>query len=173
MNAKRTATATKWANDNDDEHIHDAEDRKSKEIRNRRLAKKLATKQTPQGDHVVSDEQQEQSQHQEIDQQQQLRHTLRSSPFFSTPCVGPPIQSCRSVDCYEKLNRIEEGSYGIVYRARDKQTGEIVALKKLKLENEKNGFPITTLREIHTLLLAKHPNIVDVREIVVTPSYSG
>ncbi|KAI8613520.1 kinase-like domain-containing protein [Chytriomyces sp. MP71] len=86
---------------------------------------------------------------------------------------GAPLVSCRSVDNYEKLNRIEEGSYGIVYRARDRDTGEIVALKKLKLENEKNGFPVTTLREIHTLLLAKHPNIVDVREIVVTPSYAG
>ncbi|KAI9347285.1 kinase-like domain-containing protein [Obelidium mucronatum] len=85
----------------------------------------------------------------------------------------PLITSCRSVDNYEKLNRIEEGSYGIVYRARDRKTNEIVALKKLKLENETNGFPITTLREIHTLLLAKHPNIVDVREIVVTPSYQG
>lgn len=45
---------------------------------------------------------------------------------------GPPITSCRHVDNYEKLNRIEEGSYGVVYRAKDMATGEIVALKKLK-----------------------------------------
>ncbi|KAJ3020234.1 hypothetical protein HKX48_001122 [Thoreauomyces humboldtii] len=90
-----------------------------------------------------------------------------------TKLEGPPLVSCRNVDNYEKLNRIEEGAYGVVYRARDRQTGEIVALKKLKLENERNGFPVTTLREIHTLLLAKHPNIVNVKEIVVTPSMSG
>ncbi|CAG8570830.1 430_t:CDS:2 [Paraglomus brasilianum] len=80
----------------------------------------------------------------------------------------PPILAgCRSVDNYEKLNRIEEGAYGVVYRARDRATGEIVALKKLKLDKEKNGFPITSLREVKTLLQAKHANIVNVREIVV------
>ncbi|TPX36106.1 hypothetical protein SeMB42_g03236 [Synchytrium endobioticum] len=82
--------------------------------------------------------------------------------------AGPLIAGCRSVDAYEKLNRIEEGAYGVVYRARDKGTGEIVALKKLKLDKEKMGFPVTSLREIHTLLLSKHPNIVDVKEIVVS-----
>lgn len=74
---------------------------------------------------------------------------------------------CRSVENYEKLNRLAEGSYGVVYRARDRGTGEIVALKKLKLDQERNGFPITSLREVYTLLLAKHPHIVNVREIVV------
>ena len=50
------------------------------------------------------------------------------------------------------LYRIEEGTYGVVYRARDKRTEEVVALKRLKMEKEKEGFPITSLREINTLL---------------------
>ncbi|KAF8983349.1 hypothetical protein BGZ46_010471 [Entomortierella lignicola] len=79
----------------------------------------------------------------------------------------PVLTGCRSVENYEKLNRISEGTYGVVYRAKDRVTGEIVALKKLKLDQEKNGFPITSLREVYTLLLAKHPHIVNVREIVV------
>lgn len=79
----------------------------------------------------------------------------------------PVLMGCRSVENYEKLNRLAEGSYGVVYRARDRGTGEIVALKKLKLDQERNGFPITSLREVYTLLLAKHPHIVNVREIVV------
>ncbi|KAF8933901.1 hypothetical protein BGZ58_006052 [Dissophora ornata] len=79
----------------------------------------------------------------------------------------PILTGCRSVENYEKLNRISEGTYGVVYRAKDRVTGEIVALKKLKLDQEKNGFPITSLREVYTLLLAKHPHIVNVREIVV------
>ncbi|KAG9322799.1 hypothetical protein KVV02_005547 [Mortierella alpina] len=79
----------------------------------------------------------------------------------------PVLTGCRSVENYEKLNRISEGTYGVVYRARDRLTGDIVALKKLKLDQEKNGFPITSLREVYTLLLAKHPHIVNVREIVV------
>uniref|UniRef100_A0A224YLI9 cyclin-dependent kinase n=1 Tax=Rhipicephalus zambeziensis TaxID=60191 RepID=A0A224YLI9_9ACAR len=83
------------------------------------------------------------------------------------PPYLPAIQGCRSVEEFHCLNRIEEGTYGVVYRARDKQTDEIVALKRLKMEKEKEGFPITSLREINTLLKAQHPNIVTVREIVV------
>ncbi|KAK4704136.1 cell division cycle 2-like, partial [Phenoliferia sp. Uapishka_3] len=81
--------------------------------------------------------------------------------------MHPALESCRSVYCYERLNHIEEGSYGIVFRARCKTTGAIVALKKLKMDKEKNGFPITSLREIQTLMVAGHENIVRVREIVV------
>lgn len=77
------------------------------------------------------------------------------------------IQGCRSVEEFQCLNRIEEGTYGVVYRAKDKRTEEIVALKRLKMEKEKEGFPITSLREINTLLKGQHPNIVTVREIVV------
>jgi len=73
----------------------------------------------------------------------------------------------RSVYCYERLNSIEEGSYGVVFRARDKETGDIVALKKLKLDEEKNGFPITALREINSLMVCKHENVVGIREVVV------
>lgn len=79
----------------------------------------------------------------------------------------PPIQPSRSVYSYERLNQIEEGSYGVVFRARDKQTGDIVALKKLKLDEEKNGFPITALREIYALMSCRHENVVGVREVVV------
>ncbi|XP_054714916.1 cyclin-dependent kinase 11B-like isoform X2 [Uloborus diversus] len=83
------------------------------------------------------------------------------------PPYLPAIQGCRSVEEFHCLNRIEEGTYGVVYRARDKRTDEIVALKRLKMEKEKEGFPITSLREINTLLKAQHDNIVTVREIVV------
>jgi cell division cycle 2-like protein len=89
---------------------------------------------------------------------------LRERTF---PIEPPNIRPCRNVDVYEKLNHIEEGTYGIVYRARENATGEIVALKKLKLDREKNGFPITSLREISTLMAARHPNIVNIREVVM------
>ena len=89
---------------------------------------------------------------------------LRERTF---PIEPPEIRPCRNVDVYEKLNHIEEGTYGIVYRAREKATTEIVALKKLKLDREKNGFPITSLREISTLMAARHPNIVNIREVVM------
>ncbi|EFA10357.1 cyclin-dependent kinase 11B isoform X1 [Tribolium castaneum] len=83
------------------------------------------------------------------------------------PPYYPAIEGCRSLDEFQCLNRIAEGTYGVVYRFRDKRTDDIVALKKLKMEKEKEGFPITSLREINTLLKGQHPNIVTVREIVV------
>ncbi|XP_042057218.1 cyclin-dependent kinase G-2-like isoform X1 [Salvia splendens] len=87
--------------------------------------------------------------------------------------VHPPQRSfnmlhgCRSVDEFERLNRIDEGTYGIVFRAKDKKTGEVVALKKVKMDREREGFPLTSLREINILLSIHHPSIVDVKEVVV------
>lgn len=80
---------------------------------------------------------------------------------------APQWSPCRHVDNFEKLNHIEEGSYGWVSRARESATGEIVALKKLKMENPNDGFPVTGLREIQTLMAARHPHIVTLREVVI------
>ncbi|GKV14713.1 hypothetical protein SLEP1_g25543 [Rubroshorea leprosula] len=80
------------------------------------------------------------------------------------------LQGCRSVDEFERLNKIDEGTYGVVYRARDKKSGEIVALKKVKMEKEREGFPLTSLREINILLSFHHQSIVDVKEVVVGSS---
>ncbi|KAH9300690.1 hypothetical protein KI387_012273, partial [Taxus chinensis] len=77
------------------------------------------------------------------------------------------LQGCRSVDEFERLNKIDEGTYGVVYRAKNKKTEEIVALKKVKMEKEREGFPLTSLREINVLLSFHHPSVVDVKEVVV------
>lgn len=88
---------------------------------------------------------------------------------------GKPIEipekhlfgKCRFVGEFEKLNRIGEGTYGVVYRARDTKTNEIVALKKMRMEKEKDGMPISGLREIMLLQACSHPNIVCLKEVVV------
>ncbi|OJA10778.1 hypothetical protein AZE42_00321 [Rhizopogon vesiculosus] len=95
-----------------------------------------------------------------------LPHPLHSI-YVPPRTHHPPIQPSRSVYCYERLNQIEEGSYGVVFRARDRETGDIVALKKLKLDEEKHGFPITALREINALMSSRHENVVRIREVVV------
>jgi len=77
------------------------------------------------------------------------------------------LKGCRSVDCYERICRIDEGTYGVVYRAKEKSTGEVVALKKIKMEKEKEGFPLTSIREINILLSFHHRSVVDVKEVVV------
>ena len=74
---------------------------------------------------------------------------------------------CRPVTEFEKLNRIGEGTYGVVYRARDSVSHEIVALKKVRMEREKDGIPLSGLREISLLLNLGHKNIVQLKEVVV------
>ena len=92
------------------------------------------------------------------------------SIFVPPRTLHPPITPSRSVYSFERLNSIEEGSYGVVFRAKDKQTGDIVALKKLKLDEEKQGFPITALREIKILKLFMHPHIIRLYDVIETPT---
>ncbi|EUR78682.1 CMGC/CDK protein kinase [Plasmodium falciparum 7G8] len=78
------------------------------------------------------------------------------------------LNGCRNVKNYKKLNKISEGTYGAVYRAQNKRTKKIVALKKLKnfssMHNE--GFAMTSLREINILLQLQHDNILSIKEVV-------
>lgn len=79
----------------------------------------------------------------------------------------PAYMGARSVECYKRLNTIDAGTYGVVHRAKDKETGQVVALKKIKMENSNGGFPVTSLREINILLAIDHPNIIKLKEIVI------
>ena len=72
----------------------------------------------------------------------------------------------RCVDVFEMIAQIGEGTYGQVYKARDHHTNEMVALKKVRMDHEKEGFPITAVREIKILRQLNHPNIVNLHEIV-------
>ncbi|KII65236.1 Cyclin-dependent kinase 12 [Thelohanellus kitauei] len=76
----------------------------------------------------------------------------------------------RSINMYEVLEPIGEGTYGQVFKARDKCTNELVALKKIRLENEREGFPITAVREIKILRQLRHKNIINLKEIVTDKS---
>ncbi|CAK7340348.1 unnamed protein product [Dovyalis caffra] len=96
-----------------------------------------------------------------------------------------PSWGSRSVDCFEKLEQIGEGTYGKdqklltigfvfivcrqVYMAREIMTGEIVALKKIRMDNEREGFPITAIREIKILKKLHHENVINLKEIVTSP----
>ena len=65
-----------------------------------------------------------------------------------------------ALEKYARLEKIGEGTYGVVYKAKDKKTGEFLALKKIRLEAEDEGIPSTAIREISLLKQLQHPNIV-------------
>jgi len=74
----------------------------------------------------------------------------------------------RNVEVYEKVEQVGEGTYGQLYKARHKDTGEIVALKRVRMDNEKEGFPVTAIREIKILKVLNHKNVVQLKEIVTS-----
>lgn len=68
---------------------------------------------------------------------------------------------------FEKLEKIGEGTYGVVYKAIDtRHNNRVVALKKIRLESEDEGIPSTTIREISLLKELKDDNIVGLYDIV-------
>ncbi|PWN20006.1 putative Cdk1-cyclin-dependent kinase 1 [Microstroma glucosiphilum] len=70
---------------------------------------------------------------------------------------------------YQKLEKVGEGTYGVVYKARDLTAeggGRIVALKKIRLEAEDEGVPSTAIREISLLKELKNDNIVRLYDII-------
>ncbi|PPR05021.1 hypothetical protein CVT24_010214 [Panaeolus cyanescens] len=70
------------------------------------------------------------------------------------------------MDRYQKLEKVGEGTYGVVYKAKDVNNGSIVALKKIRLEAEDEGVPSTAIREISLLKELKDDNIVRLLDIV-------
>lgn len=52
-------------------------------------------------------------------------------------------------------------------RAKDKLNGNIVALKKVRMDVEKDGLPLSGLREIQVLMSCRHENIVQLKEVLV------
>jgi cyclin-dependent kinase 2 len=73
--------------------------------------------------------------------------------FCLTLTVVPILQ-------YEKVEKIGEGTYGVVYKARDRITGQTIALKKIRLEQEEEGIPSTAIREISLLKELQQRNVV-------------
>jgi serine/threonine protein kinase len=100
----------------------------------------------------------------------------RADILSGHPTTRVSYGRCSNVtERYKKIGRIGEGTYGIVYKARNKETGQLVALKRCLPHHESSdGFPVTTLREIATLRHCQdHPHIVQLQEVAVSSSRSG
>lgn len=74
----------------------------------------------------------------------------------------------RKYDNFQKLEKIGEGTYGIVYKVRDIKTSKIYAIKKIRFNTETEGTPSTALREISILIEMNHINIVKLHDVIHT-----
>ena len=70
---------------------------------------------------------------------------------------------------YIKTTKLGEGTYGIVFRAKDQKGQEIYALKKIRLQADQEGIPSTAIREISLLKELNHINIVKLHEVLHSP----
>lgn len=91
-------------------------------------------------------------------------------PLDRTEDGKPRFLGCSRIQNYEWLCKLGEGTFGQVSKARSKKTGQIVALKKILMHNEKDGFPITALREIKLLKQLDHVNVLKLEEMAVERS---
>ncbi|KAI0305169.1 kinase-like domain-containing protein [Multifurca ochricompacta] len=73
-------------------------------------------------------------------------------------------------DDYDAMTKLGEGTFGEVHKAKHCPTGKLVALKRILMHNEKEGMPVTALREIKILKALKHPNVVELLDMFVVRS---
>jgi len=107
---------------------------------------------------------------------EKLEHTKEESKKQGRRVHREPVANWKwkDVSAYDQLDMIGKGTFGKVFKARlklpegSKEISEIVALKKLNMAKEEEGFPITALREIQILKKLKHKNIVNLKDIVVS-----
>jgi len=73
----------------------------------------------------------------------------------------------KKVEKYRKIEKVGEGTYGVVYKAKDKDEN-LYALKKIRLQAEEEGIPSTAIREISLLKELQHRNIVKLLDVIHT-----
>ena len=71
---------------------------------------------------------------------------------------------------YQRIEKIGEGTYGIVYKAIDKITQQTVAVKKIRLDHDDEGIPSTAIREISLLKEISHPNVCPLKNLIYSES---
>ncbi|KAI2637491.1 Pkinase-domain-containing protein [Xylaria nigripes] len=184
------ASKSRWADTEEDAAL-EAKLKKEKEEKKRLKAEKAARAEEERRRQQELQAQLQQQQQQQKQQQQQSEESHSDRPPAKRRKITPEREDggtgdtenvkllrfeaggwapSRSVENYDKLNDIEEGAYGWVARAKEIKTGEIVALKRLKIntaESAQTGLPETGLREIQILKDCSHKNIVKLREVVV------
>ncbi|KAJ2263260.1 kinase subunit of RNA polymerase II carboxy-terminal domain kinase I [Coemansia sp. RSA 376] len=84
----------------------------------------------------------------------------------ATPATPKQPSPADGIQMYSRIIMVGEGTYGKVHKARNKETGQIVALKQMRIDMDREGFPITAMREIRLLKQLRHPNITQIFDVV-------
>ncbi|KAL8737406.1 MAG: hypothetical protein Q9181_001713 [Wetmoreana brouardii] len=103
--------------------------------------------------------------------QQQYQHRIPQPGQVptSTPTRLPlkATMDKRHPSSFQQLEKLGEGTYATVFKGRNRQTGELVALKEIHLDSEE-GTPSTAIREISLMKELKHENIVSLHDVIHT-----
>lgn len=90
---------------------------------------------------------------------QQLASTI-------SPTTADSKTQCVSHSKYERLEKLGEGAYGVVYKGRHRETGEVVAMKRIRYEGPDDGLPATAMREITLLQKIQSNYVVHLNEVI-------
>ncbi|KAI0698582.1 Pkinase-domain-containing protein [Cytidiella melzeri] len=80
----------------------------------------------------------------------------------------PPTPEQEAAEFYQIVSQVGEGTFGKVYKAKNTSNGRFVALKRIRMEAERDGFPVTAMREIKLLQSLRHENVVQLYEMMVS-----
>ncbi|CAF9921793.1 MAG: negative regulator of the PHO system [Heterodermia speciosa] len=94
------------------------------------------------------------------------RQTSQPKPARATYHT-PHVMDKRHPSSFQQLEKLGEGTYATVFKGRNRQTGELVALKEIHLDSEE-GTPSTAIREISLMKELKHENIVSLHDVIHT-----
>ena len=68
---------------------------------------------------------------------------------------------------YEKIEKVGEGTYAVVYLGKAISTGRQVAIKKIKVGNFRDGLDMSAMREVKYLQELRHPNVIEVKRVAL------
>ncbi|KAI4182759.1 MAG: hypothetical protein L6R41_005780 [Letrouitia leprolyta] len=90
-----------------------------------------------------------------------------NAPVYTSTSSIEPKMDKRHPSSFQQLEKLGEGTYATVFKGRNRQTGELVALKEIHLDSEE-GTPSTAIREISLMKELKHENIVSLHDVIHT-----
>ncbi|KAG9218908.1 hypothetical protein CCMSSC00406_0000978 [Pleurotus cornucopiae] len=95
-------------------------------------------------------------------------HDIHPPERVGSQDIDIPEYASSEKELYAIVSQVGEGTFGKVYKARNTITKVHVALKRIRMETERDGFPVTAMREIKLLQSLRHDNVVRLYEMMVS-----